>query len=227
MSQRNQTKRLTAGHFSVLDNSREFNICHQSNAGIAAFVVRLRRSELPNDAVGSLFDLDTNFRSHRLMPLLRMNLAELAAVGKTISDEELGFFGKTIETVVRLIASSGDEGANSLPAATIWDAMITRNRKMLCRSVLFFGSTGRHLRCIGPLCSEIFASRNLAFSDYLRERRLSRAADRLTGPRCDQGIEAIAFACGFLDLSTFNRSFKRRFGMTPGEMRRGIRRIGR
>jgi len=33
-------------------------------------------------------------------------------------------------------------------------------------------------------------------------------------------IALIAFDAGFADLSTFNRAFRRRFGMTPSEMRR-------
>jgi AraC-like DNA-binding protein len=33
-------------------------------------------------------------------------------------------------------------------------------------------------------------------------------------------ISGIAFAVGFGDLSTFNREFRRRFGLTPSDVRR-------
>jgi AraC-like DNA-binding protein len=42
----------------------------------------------------------------------------------------------------------------------------------------------------------------------------------LTGPSANRrGITAIAYECGFNDLSYFNRSFRRRFGLTPSEAR--------
>jgi AraC-like DNA-binding protein len=37
----------------------------------------------------------------------------------------------------------------------------------------------------------------------------------------DRTISDIAFAVGFGDLSTFNREFRRRFGVTPSDVRRG------
>jgi len=43
----------------------------------------------------------------------------------------------------------------------------------------------------------------------------------LADPRyADRTICDIALAAGFGDLSTFNREFRRRFGMTPSDVRR-------
>jgi AraC-like DNA-binding protein len=48
------------------------------------------------------------------------------------------------------------------------------------------------------------------------EMRQSRRPDqRLAG----HSIRTIAFDSGFSDLSSFNRAFRRRFGMTPSEAR--------
>ena len=47
----------------------------------------------------------------------------------------------------------------------------------------------------------------------LLELRLRKAADLLAHP--GERISDIAFACGFNDLSYFNRCFRRRFGLTP------------
>jgi AraC-like DNA-binding protein len=42
----------------------------------------------------------------------------------------------------------------------------------------------------------------------------------LSDPRlADRTIGSIAFDVGFGDLSYFNRSFRRRYGATPGEIR--------
>ncbi len=51
------------------------------------------------------------------------------------------------------------------------------------------------------------------FSARLNELRLRKAMDLLTKGECR--ISDVAFACGFNDLSYFNRCFRRRFGLTP------------
>jgi AraC family transcriptional regulator len=52
---------------------------------------------------------------------------------------------------------------------------------------------------------------------YMLRTRLHRAAVRLR--RSQDGIAAIAVECGFGDLSTFNRQFRRATAMTPGAYR--------
>jgi AraC-like DNA-binding protein len=52
---------------------------------------------------------------------------------------------------------------------------------------------------------------------YLLHMRLGRAAVRLR--RTSQSISAIAFGCGFGDLSTFNRRFQRIMGQSPSAYR--------
>jgi AraC-like DNA-binding protein len=58
------------------------------------------------------------------------------------------------------------------------------------------------------------------FSEYVLEKRLERVAKSLREPRrAGQKIADIAYEAGFIDLSHFNRSFRRRFGETPTAMR--------
>lgn len=66
----------------------------------------------------------------------------------------------------------------------------------------------------------LFASDGTSFSEFVREERLKRARRMLLGSRFDHlRISEIAYSVGFNDLSYFNRSFRRRFGCSPGEMR--------
>lgn len=67
---------------------------------------------------------------------------------------------------------------------------------------------------------KLFESESRTFSDYVLERRLERAWHRLvtvegSGPT----ISAVAFEVGFGDLSYFNRSFRKRFGRSPSQVR--------
>jgi AraC-like DNA-binding protein len=62
--------------------------------------------------------------------------------------------------------------------------------------------------------NELLFEAGASFTTRLTELRLRRAADLLAGGiQCR--ISEIAFACGFNDLSYFNRCFRRRFGLTP------------
>jgi AraC-like DNA-binding protein len=66
----------------------------------------------------------------------------------------------------------------------------------------------------------LFEGEGVTFSAFVLEQRLLLARRMLRSMRhADMTIGAIAFASGFVDLSHFNRSFRRRFGATPGEVR--------
>ncbi|MDE2377765.1 AraC family transcriptional regulator [Bradyrhizobium sp.] len=61
--------------------------------------------------------------------------------------------------------------------------------------------------------NELLFEAGASFTTRLNELRLRRAAELLAGS--ERRISDIAFACGFNDLSYFNRCFRRRFGLTP------------
>lgn len=66
----------------------------------------------------------------------------------------------------------------------------------------------------------LFSSEGTTFTDFVREQRLARAHRMLLSPRYDdKAISDIAFACGFGDLSYFNRSFRARYRSTPSDVR--------
>jgi len=66
----------------------------------------------------------------------------------------------------------------------------------------------------------LFAGEQTTFSDFVLDRRLALARRRLRDPaRLGLPISAIAYECGFGDLSYFNRVFRRHFAMTPSDVR--------
>lgn len=75
------------------------------------------------------------------------------------------------------------------------------------------GVTPRYLQ-------RLFEGEGQTFTEFLRDSRLDLAFARLDdAARSGDGISMIAFDCGFSDLSHFNRSFRRRFGRTPSDVR--------
>jgi AraC-like DNA-binding protein len=69
---------------------------------------------------------------------------------------------------------------------------------------------------------KLFEGENTSLSQFVLRQRLTRVHRMLADPRhSDRTISDIALAVGFGDLSTFNREFRRRFGATPSDVRRG------
>jgi AraC-like DNA-binding protein len=76
------------------------------------------------------------------------------------------------------------------------------------------GITSRYVR-------KLLDNDGTSFSEFVLEIRLKRAHRLLCDPsHLNQPIGTLAYAIGFGDLSYFNRSFRRRFGMTPRDVRR-------
>jgi AraC-like DNA-binding protein len=70
---------------------------------------------------------------------------------------------------------------------------------------------------------KLFEAEGASFTEYVLQHRLRRAHRMLLDPRFNgMPIGTIALTVGFGDLSYFNRTFRRRFGGTPTDIRRAI-----
>jgi AraC-like DNA-binding protein len=66
----------------------------------------------------------------------------------------------------------------------------------------------------------LFERNGTTFSEFVLEQRLLRAARFLRDPlQRTRKVSDIAHLTGFNDVSYFHRAFRRRFGMTPSDMR--------
>ena len=88
------------------------------------------------------------------------------------------------------------------------------------RRDLSIGGVAAHIGLTPRNLQRLFESEDTTFSEFLLAQRLRRAHRMLTEPRLAQSaVGAIAYDAGFGDLSYFNRSFKRRYGATPRDIR--------
>ena len=71
---------------------------------------------------------------------------------------------------------------------------------------------------------QLLAENGTTFTDFVLGGRLTRAHRMLTDPGYnDRSISAVAYEAGFGDLSYFNRTFRRRYGATPSDIREATR----
>jgi AraC-like DNA-binding protein len=67
----------------------------------------------------------------------------------------------------------------------------------------------------------LFDDAGQTFSEFVIERRLAKAHRMLADPAyAEWTISAIAFEVGFSNLSWFNRTFRRKYGASPSDIRR-------
>jgi AraC-like DNA-binding protein len=71
---------------------------------------------------------------------------------------------------------------------------------------------------------ELLNESGTSFTDRVLELRLQKARAMLANARHDRlKVSEIAYACGFNDISYFNRCFRRRYGASPSEVRGAAR----
>jgi len=102
----------------------------------------------------------------------------------------------------RLKAIKADIGGRICEPALSIDGIATRH-----------GISPRYVR-------KLFQEEETTFSEYVLALRLERSRLLLSSPNAET-IASIAHACGFNDLSYFNRTFRHRFGITPSDWRCG------
>src|SRR5262249_48472759 len=67
---------------------------------------------------------------------------------------------------------------------------------------------------------KLFEGDDTSFTQFVRDERLARAHRLLSDPRfANRSIAALALEAVFGDLSYFNRAFRRRFGVSPSDVR--------
>jgi len=83
------------------------------------------------------------------------------------------------------------------------------------RTLSLAAACGASVRTI----QNLFAGMGTTPSAYILERRLARAAERLSAAP-GESITDVAFEIGFNDSAYFARAFRQRFGVSPREWRR-------
>ncbi|NMJ43335.1 helix-turn-helix domain-containing protein [Roseomonas sp. JC162] len=82
------------------------------------------------------------------------------------------------------------------------------------------------------LCREVGMSRSQLYrllegeggvTHYIQRHRLRASYAALTDPMDDRSVAAIAAACGFHEPSTFSRTFRRAYGVSPSDARAAAR----
>ncbi len=121
-------------------------------------------------------------------------------------------------------ADAAEEAQQRGLAAARLEAIRAEVRDHLASRALSVATVAARLGVTPRYVHKLFEREGLTFSEFVLSRRLDRALQMLTDARfAALTISAIAFDCGFSDLSYFNRTFRRAYGATPSELREAAR----
>jgi AraC-like DNA-binding protein len=136
-----------------------------------------------------------------------------------------------VHEIVSYILGAARDGAAAEkargPAAARLRAIKADIAENICSRELTIVSVAERHQVTPRYVRKLLEGEGVTFSEFVLAQRLARARRMLADPRHDaETISAIAFACGFGDLSYFNRVFRRQYTATPTAIREAARRGG-
>ena len=195
---------------SVLDTRRAFSIRHDAPFELASIAVDA--SAVPSLLKSAHLPLSRS-TAGREMSLVLMGLARtLLTLGKgspgaarAVADQFCSALAVATD-----IANEAPEPHLTIDMLQSYIARsLSRPRLRACDLAQHFGVSVRRVH-------QVFEPSGQSVSDHVNASRLDTAADMLTNPGLSHlPIAAVALQIGYLDVSYFNRRFRRRFGCTP------------
>lgn len=128
-----------------------------------------------------------------------------------------------IRDLAALVVGANRDGAHEAMSGGVMAARFHAARRFIAENLLdpaLTDETAAKALGISPRYLKKLFAREGGFYTYLTGQRLNFAYSLLTNPvHARTKVIDIAFQCGFTSLSTFNRQFKNRFGISPTEAR--------
>jgi AraC-like DNA-binding protein len=209
-----------------------------SNADVSSFTMAEEQSafvlNLPRTVLGpSLHDPDAVLT--RPVPkdnaALRLLTSYVAAIGREAlpPSEELARVAVShVHDLVALALGATPDAAEIARTRGVRAARLHTARTFVMRHVgqqgLSVAAVAAHLGVTPRYVHMLFETEGLSFTEFVLAERLTRAHRMLNAPRhAGETISTIAYTAGFADLSHFNRTFRRRYGCTPSDVRAAAR----
>ncbi|MGZ3294066.1 MAG: helix-turn-helix domain-containing protein, partial [Xanthobacteraceae bacterium] len=159
---------------------------------------------------------DARFANH-----VRLHMMELTADGLHLSESETSLLTDSLCNLVALAAADDVPSTRLQPELQI-EAMLAFCRQNLHDTELSPQHAADHVGISVRTLHSRFGQIGQTFGRWLLDNRLEGCSTALRDPNQQpRSISEIAYRWGFNDLSYFNRAFRARFDVTPGEWRNG------
>ncbi len=232
----------TRGVCAVSQNRRESEISAQAarlcafdrDYGVGALAPSVSLSiAVPRAALDArIGDVDavmaSDIPASPVLRLLGVYADRIVCEGGALSPSEAESFSAHLLDLISLCLGATGEQAHMARErggqAARFAAIAATANAQLANPDLSLDWLSRHFRMSQRAIRDLFYARDTNFTDYMLNARLDRAHELLSSPDwAERTITAIAMESGFGDLSWFHQAFRRKFGATPGEIRRAGR----
>jgi AraC-like DNA-binding protein len=219
MQQDDKVCELQAGDIGIIDGERPFSVTFpqavdRAIAVIPSAMLHSRAPWLRERPIGRMTpDPD-------LHPMLRATIERLAGPDcRSALEAEL--LADNLCNLVALLTARGDaERKASQVRISDFERMLGFVRRRLSDPLLSPRELAEHMHVSVRTVHKRFEAAETSFGRALLELRLDAARRALSDPRCDWlTVTQIAYGSGFNDLSHFTRTFRSRFGISPGRFR--------
>lgn len=207
---------------TLLDSARPLETVRARHRNISLIIGRDRILE----AVGTLPPFPGRVRPHGLVSLLKSQLRVTADLAADLSPEERIL---AVQVAADLAMAVLRSEANRAFDPDQFSLGMFEGAKILIERECTDPEFGPAQIVLGLGCSRAalyraFAAGGIGVAAAIWKARIEHARQLLASPRhAGLTISEIAFRSGFVDPPTFNRMFKRDYGMTPQETRHGFR----
>lgn len=207
------------GHAVLLSLDRR--LAATTNDSRWALVLQVKRSLLA-PLVGNIDDLEPDIIG-RAQPAHGLLFQYLRALTHARTPSALAPMAS--RHIVDLLAAALGAGYGDAPTPGVRAARLAAIKHHIMANLadpaLSAEQVARKFAISARYVRQLFAEQGTSFSDYVTDRRLAHIHGCLSDPRqVLRPIGDIAFEAGFIEPSTFYRQFRRRYRMTPSDVRR-------
>jgi len=210
--------RLNSGDLMILDVARPFEVSRSSHRVISLYMSRA----CVRAAYGDLSSLGGRFLQHGGMPgMLRAHMQNAMDQAALLSPQQRVMAVNIASDMAISILQAEQPAPAEMEATTgLYHAAMMLITQDCANPELNPLGIASALGCSRASLYRAFRQQQETIADAIWAARLARAYAMLRAPACrDWPISEISFRSGFHEISTFNKMFRNKYGMTPRDMR--------
>lgn len=216
--------RSRPGDLFVYDSARASNIAWTRHRGVylglrRPTIVAALGTDVPSPAI-----LRTMLSSDPLAPVLRDQLVATGLAMPGLDEAQRTFAMDHAASMAEFIlrrAAARPLDEDRPGRSGLYNAAVELIERNLASTALTPARIAAALGCSRRTLYRAFAEHDQSVATAIRDRRFNKTRDLLLTTNDAASIAEVAARCGLYDSANFSTAFRRRFGCSPSEARRG------
>jgi AraC-like DNA-binding protein len=209
-----------AGGLFVYDAARPSSVAWGRHKGIYLVVRRPDVAAVLGRDIPAPDVLMRRLESSPMRHVLADQMLTLARHMNFLSANEQAYMlDQTIQMTLFALDRPGEEVGMAMPDSVLLRSALGYIERNIAEPGLSADRIVRAMGCSRATLYRCFGAEGLGIAETIRDLRLDRARMLLEQAPADLAIADIAVQCGLYDTTNFSRQFRRRFGISPTDVR--------